>query len=99
MAKAKVAFSLDAQVIRRVDGLVREARYPNRSQAIEAAIASQLVRLERQRLIETCALLHPEEERRLAGEGLEAKESLEAKEGLEAGKGLETDGAMTGRLS
>ncbi len=71
MAKTKVAVTLDAQVLRRVDRLVREARYPNRSQAIEAAIASHLDRLESRRLIEACALLHPEEERLLAEEGLE----------------------------
>ena len=71
MAKTKVAVTLDAQVLRRVDRLVREARYPNRSQAIEAAIASHLDRLECRRLIEACALLNPEEERLLAEEGRE----------------------------
>jgi Arc/MetJ-type ribon-helix-helix transcriptional regulator len=71
MAKTKVAVTLDAQVLRRVDRLVREARYPNRSQAIEAAIASRLDRLECRRLIVACALLNPEEERLLAEEGLE----------------------------
>ncbi len=37
MAKTKVAVTLDSQTLRRVDRLVRDARYPNRSQAIEAA--------------------------------------------------------------
>jgi len=70
MAKAKVAVTLDTQTLRRVDRLVRDARYPNRSQAIEAAIAAQLVRLERHRLAEECAKLDPSEERALAEEGL-----------------------------
>lgn len=70
MPKAKVAVSLDAQTLRRVDRLVRDARYPNRSQAIEAAIAAQLERLERRRLIDACARLDPKEERALAEEGL-----------------------------
>jgi metal-responsive CopG/Arc/MetJ family transcriptional regulator len=72
MPKAKVAVTLDTQTLRRVDRLVRDARYPNRSQAIEAAIAEQLDRLERRRLIEECAKLDPAAERALAEEGLGA---------------------------
>jgi Arc/MetJ-type ribon-helix-helix transcriptional regulator len=80
MPKAKVAVTLDTGTLRRVDRLVRDARYPNRSQAIEAAVAEQLSRLERRRLVEECAKLDPEEcakldpaaERRLADEGLAA---------------------------
>lgn len=72
MPKAKVAVTLDVQTLRRVDRLVRDAWYPNRSQAIEAAIASQLERLERRRLIDACAQLDPAEERALAEEGLAA---------------------------
>jgi Arc/MetJ-type ribon-helix-helix transcriptional regulator len=72
MAKTKVAVTLDAQTVRRVDRLVRDARYPNRSQAIEAAIAAQLERLEGRRLAEECAKLDPEAEQALAEEGLGA---------------------------
>ncbi len=70
MPKAKVAVTLDSSTLKRVDRLVREARYPNRSQAIEAAIAAQLDRLERRRLAEECAKLDPAAERALAEEGL-----------------------------
>jgi Arc/MetJ-type ribon-helix-helix transcriptional regulator len=72
MPKAKVAVTLDTGTLRRVDRLVRDARYPNRSQAIEAAVAEQLARLERRRLVEECAKLDPAAERRLADEGLAA---------------------------
>jgi Arc/MetJ-type ribon-helix-helix transcriptional regulator len=72
MPKAKVAVTLDAATLRRVDRLVQSARYPNRSQAIEAAITEQLDRLERRRLIDECAKLDPAEERALAEEGLAA---------------------------
>lgn len=72
MPKAKVAVTLDALTLRRVDRLVRDARYPNRSQAIEAAITAQLDRLEQRRLIEECAKLDPAEERAKADEGLAA---------------------------
>ena len=70
MAKAKVAVTLDTRTLRRVDRLVRDARYPNRSQAIEAAVAEQLDRLERRRLVEECAKLDPAAERAMAEEGL-----------------------------
>ena len=70
MAKAKIAITLDAQTLRRVDRLVRDARYPNRSQAIEAAVAGHLARLERRRLADECAKLAPAAERAMAEEGL-----------------------------
>ena len=70
MAKTKVAVTLDAELLSEVDALVREARFANRSQAIEAAVQEQLVRLKRTRLAEACALLDPAEERALAEEGL-----------------------------
>jgi metal-responsive CopG/Arc/MetJ family transcriptional regulator len=70
MPKVKVAIALDTRTLRRVDRLVRDARYPNRSQAIEAAVAEQLDRLERRRLVEECAKLDPAAERAMAEEGL-----------------------------
>jgi metal-responsive CopG/Arc/MetJ family transcriptional regulator len=70
MPKTKVAVTLDTRTLRRVDRLVRDARYPNRSQAIESAVAEQLDRLERRRLVEECAKLDPAAERAMAEEGL-----------------------------
>jgi len=72
MAKTKVAVTLDTRTVHRVDRLVRDARYPNRSQAIEAAVAEQLDRLEHRRLAEECAKLDPTAERAMAEEGLGA---------------------------
>jgi metal-responsive CopG/Arc/MetJ family transcriptional regulator len=72
MAKTKVAVTLDSETLRRVDRLVRDARYPNRSQAIEAAVAEQLDRLDRRRLTEECAKLDPAAERALAEQGFRA---------------------------
>ena len=70
MAKTKVAVTLESQTLRRVDRLVRDARYPNRSQAIEAAVAAHLERLEHCRLADECARLDPAAERAMAEEGL-----------------------------
>jgi Arc/MetJ-type ribon-helix-helix transcriptional regulator len=66
MAKTKVAVTLDSQTVRRVDRLVRDARYPSRSQAIEAAIEAQLARLEHRRLADKRAKLDPAAERAMA---------------------------------
>ena len=74
MAKTNVAVALDTQTLRRIDRLVRDARYPNRSQAIEAAIAAHLERLERRRLAEECAKLDADSEKALAEEGLGVQE-------------------------
>lgn len=70
MPKTKVAVTLEAAVLAEVDALVRQHRFANRSQAIEAAVQDQLSRLKRTRLAEACSRLDPAEERALAEEGL-----------------------------
>ena len=70
--KSKVAVSLDDALVRQVDLLVRDARYPSRSQAIEIAVAEHLDRLRGRRLAEACAQLDPEEEVALAEADLES---------------------------
>ena len=72
MPKAKVALTIDAELLNRVDDLVARRRFRNRSQAVEAALAEKLARLARTRLAEESAKLDPAEERRLADEGLVA---------------------------
>ena len=70
MPKAKVALTLDATLLDRVDTLVSEKRYRNRSQAVEAALAEKLARLARTRLATECGKIDPAVEQRLADEGL-----------------------------
>lgn len=70
MPKTKVAVTLESALLDQVDTLVRQHRFANRSQAIEAAVAEHLARVRRTRLAEACALLDPDEERALAEEGL-----------------------------
>jgi len=72
MPKTKVALTLDATLVNRVDDLVAKQRFRNRSQAVEAALAEKLERLARTRLARECAKLDPAEEQRLADEGLAA---------------------------
>lgn len=70
MAKAKIAISMDEKVLERVDGLVRDRVFTNRSQAIEDAVAEKLGRLAKTRLAAECAKLDPAREKELAEEGL-----------------------------
>ena len=73
MPKTKVALTIDAELLNRVDDLVARRRFRNRSQAVEAALAEKLARLARTRLAEETAKLDPREEQRLADEGLAAE--------------------------
>ena len=70
MPKTKVALTLEAGLVERVDELVAQQRFRNRSQAIEAALAEKLQRIARTRLAGECAKLDPKEEKALAEEGL-----------------------------
>jgi metal-responsive CopG/Arc/MetJ family transcriptional regulator len=70
MPKTKVALTLDAALVERVDELVAKQRFRNRSQAVEAALADKIQRLARTRLARESAKLDAQDEKRLADEGL-----------------------------
>ncbi|MBI1815956.1 MAG: ribbon-helix-helix protein, CopG family [Deltaproteobacteria bacterium] len=70
MASAKVAVSLDEGVLTRLDRLVRQRAFPNRSKAIEQAVKEKLERLDRSHLARECAKLDPAVEKAFADEGL-----------------------------
>jgi metal-responsive CopG/Arc/MetJ family transcriptional regulator len=70
MPKAKVALTIDADLLEQVDELVAQQKFRNRSQAIEAAVADKLQRLARTRLAREAAKLNPTQEKRLADEAL-----------------------------
>jgi len=70
MPKTKVALTLDAELVERVDDLVARRRFRSRSQAIEAALADKLTRLARTRLARESAKLNAKDEKTLADEGL-----------------------------
>lgn len=69
MPKLKVAITLERHLLEEVDELVASREYPNRSRAIEAALADALGRRARTRLARECARLDPAEERALAEQG------------------------------
>lgn len=73
MSRSKVAITLDEATLSKIDQLVRERRFPNRSQAIQEAVDEKLARLSRTRLARECANLDPEYEKALAEEGMGAE--------------------------
>jgi Arc/MetJ-type ribon-helix-helix transcriptional regulator len=70
MASVKVAVTIDRDTLRQVDSLVARKVFPNRSRAVQAALAEKLARLRRGRLAAECARLDPAVEKAMAGEGL-----------------------------
>jgi metal-responsive CopG/Arc/MetJ family transcriptional regulator len=70
MGKAKVAITLESDLLARLDQLVAGHHFPSRSGAIAEAVAEKLNRLDRSRLARECAKLDPRYEQRLADEGL-----------------------------
>ena len=73
LPKTKVEVTLETELLEELDDLIASARFPNRSQAIEAAVAEKLDRLRRGRLARESAKLDPKEEKALAEEGLGAE--------------------------
>lgn len=73
MSVSKVAITIDDSTLKQLDGLVKLRVFPNRSRAIQQAIAEKLMRLEKSRLARECAKLDPAFEQTLADEGLSSE--------------------------
>lgn len=70
MAKAKLAVTLDEDILSELDRLVARRVYPNRSRVIEEAVKEKLARMNHSRLARECALLDPVFEQAMAEEGV-----------------------------
>jgi len=70
MGKTKIAVTIDALAIIKIDRLVERNVFANRSQAIQEALYEKIERIEHRRLAEECAKLNPVEESQLAEEGI-----------------------------
>ena len=75
MAVAKIAITMSEPVLQKLDSLVQQGMYPNRSRAIQAAVEEKVSHYERNRLAEALAKLDA------------SAESVEA----EAGMAIELD--------
>ena len=71
MASTKIAITMNEVTLHRLDRLVRERVFPNRSKAIQDAVEEKLEKLERNRLARECAKLNPGAEQAMAEEGME----------------------------
>ena len=69
MAAHKIAITIDDNLLKRLDNLVRSDIFPNRSKAIQEAVREKLTRMEKSRLAQECSKLDPEFEQALAEEG------------------------------
>jgi Arc/MetJ-type ribon-helix-helix transcriptional regulator len=73
MATTKIAITLERDTVREVDLWVRAGRFPNRSRAIQTALAEMLARRKRHRLVEELAKLNSAEERAFAEESFQGE--------------------------
>ncbi len=71
MATNKVAITIDSDLLSKVDLLVSQRVFPNRSKAIQEALTDKLFLLRQTRLASECAKLDPRIEQQLAEEGIE----------------------------
>jgi metal-responsive CopG/Arc/MetJ family transcriptional regulator len=70
MASTKIAITMDKNTLHRLDRLVKDQMFPNRSKAIQEAVEEKLNKLERSRLARECAKLDLADERAMAEEGM-----------------------------
>jgi metal-responsive CopG/Arc/MetJ family transcriptional regulator len=70
MKTTKITITIDQALLARLDRLVPQHRFPNRSRALQEALRDKLGRLDRSRLARECAKLDPAFEQHLAEEGL-----------------------------
>ncbi len=70
MSTAKVAISIEKNILNQLDRLVSSHVFPNRSKAIQEAVKEKLSRINRSRLARECSKLNPNFEQAIAEEGL-----------------------------
>lgn len=70
MSAAKIAITIEQELVKKIDLLVQQKAFPNRSKAIQKAVEEKLVRFNRGRLIRECAKLDATSEQKLAEEGM-----------------------------
>lgn len=68
---SKIAITLDTDLVKKLDMLIQNKRFKNRSQAIQQVMRKQLEKIEHLRLAEECSKLDVHAEQHMADEGLE----------------------------
>jgi metal-responsive CopG/Arc/MetJ family transcriptional regulator len=75
MSIAKVTVSIEANLLKKVDYLVKSKVFPNRSQAIQIAVQEKISKIDQNRLARECAKLDKLEEQAMADFGLASEVS------------------------
>jgi len=73
MATQKIAITMEKKLVDRIDRLVEMHMFPNRSKAIQEAVAEKVLKLDKTRLARECAKMDPVYEQSLAEEGMSAE--------------------------
>jgi metal-responsive CopG/Arc/MetJ family transcriptional regulator len=73
MAASKIAITIEKKTLTRLDRLVRERIFPNRSKAIQQALEEKINNLEKDKLTQECEKLDQQEEIKLAEEGFSSE--------------------------
>jgi len=73
MPTAKIAITIEEDMLTRLDLLVKTHVFPNRSKAIQEAVKEKLHKIEKNRLEIECSKLNPAFEQALADEGLSSE--------------------------
>jgi len=69
MSTAKIAITIEEDLLNKLDRLVSSKVFLNRSKAIQEAVAEKLTRVNKSRLARECAKLDPALEKAMAEEG------------------------------
>lgn len=70
MSVAKIAITLEQDILYKLDQLVQRRVFPSRSRAIQEAVREKVIPFSTNRLAEECAKLDPADEELLAEEGM-----------------------------
>ena len=73
MPTLKIAITIEEDILRRLDLLVKTHFFPNRSKAIQEAVSEKLHKIESNRFETECAKLNPALEQAMADEGLSSE--------------------------
>jgi metal-responsive CopG/Arc/MetJ family transcriptional regulator len=73
MGASKIAITLDSDLVKQLDMLVKSNIFPNRSKAIQEAVGEKLTRMQKSRLAQECAKLDADFEQSLAEEGFKSE--------------------------
>jgi metal-responsive CopG/Arc/MetJ family transcriptional regulator len=73
MGASKIAITLDNNMVKKLDMLVKSNIFPSRSKAIQEAVVEKLTRMEKSRLAQECTKLDPDFEQSLAEKGLSSE--------------------------